>query len=76
MFSGTLQKQILKSSSRFSNTKHRLTSSPYFNRSHMMFSTAFTGVKIPYNSNLQGMIEWYQKNGHTLAQTDPLGLKT
>lgn len=31
-------------------------------------------MKIPYNSNLQGMIQWYQENGHQMATTDPLGL--
>ena len=38
-------------------------------------SAAPFSVSIPRNHNLQGMIEWYQRNGHKHAQTDPLGLK-
>jgi 2-oxoglutarate dehydrogenase complex dehydrogenase (E1) component-like enzyme len=32
-------------------------------------------AKIPHSNNLQGMIEWYQRNGHRHAQTDPLDLQ-
>ena len=45
---------------------------------HTLFQSTMrpssSSVKIPYNSNLQGMIQWYQENGHQMAQTDPLGL--
>ena len=33
------------------------------------------GVKVPQSNNLTGMIEWYQRNGHHFAQTDPLQLQ-
>ena len=38
-------------------------------------ATAAFSAKIPQNHNLQGMIEWYQRNGHKFATTDPLGLQ-
>jgi 2-oxoglutarate dehydrogenase complex dehydrogenase (E1) component-like enzyme len=33
-------------------------------------------AKIPKNNNLIGMIEWYRRNGHKMAKTDPLQLQS
>ena len=33
-------------------------------------------AKIPKSNNLIGMIEWYRRNGHKMAKTDPLQLQS
>ena len=69
MLSGLLQKQAFKRSSALGSRGSMLATQTRF------FAAPAAGVKIPHNSNLQGMIQWYQENGHTMAKTDPLGLK-
>jgi 2-oxoglutarate dehydrogenase complex dehydrogenase (E1) component-like enzyme len=41
----------------------------------MMHNRAAFAVKIPQSNQVTGMIEWFQKNGHKHAKTDPLNLQ-
>ena len=70
MLSGLLNKQMLLKNTNYLRGKTSTGLSrlgAQFQPLSKISSAAFAstpGVKIPYNSSLQGMIQWYQENGH------------